>query len=80
MVLVLSPQETRGLISMAEAVPVVERAFAEWGRNRGLNAPRRRVHAPSGVRTSVHQGAAAAEGVTGLFIHCQSSDAKRNGT
>lgn len=71
MVLVLSPRETRGLIGMAESVEVVERAFADWGRNRGLNAPRRRIHAPSGVRVSVHQGAAPGEGVTGLFVHCE---------
>jgi ornithine cyclodeaminase/alanine dehydrogenase-like protein (mu-crystallin family) len=56
---------------MTEAVEVVERAFAEWGGNHQLNAPRRRIHAPSGVRVSVHQGAAPSEGVTGLFVHCE---------
>ena len=71
MVLILSARETRGLISMAEAVAVVEEAFAEWGRRRSLNAPRRRIHAPSGVRVSVHQGAAPGQGMTGLFTHCE---------
>jgi ornithine cyclodeaminase/alanine dehydrogenase-like protein (mu-crystallin family) len=74
LVLVLSPQETRGLVSMEEAVEVVERAFTELGRNHLLNAPRRRIHAPSGVRTSVHQGAAPQAGVSGLFIHCELVD------
>lgn len=71
MVLVLRPEETRGLISMAEAIEATEVAFRDWGRNRGLNAPRRRIHAPSGVRVSVHQGAAPSFGATGLFTHCE---------
>lgn len=71
MVLVLTADDTRGLISMEEAVAVVREAFAAWGRSRQLNAPRRRIHAPSGVRVSVHQGAAPHEGVTGLFVHCE---------
>jgi alanine dehydrogenase len=74
LVLILSAAETRGLISMEEAVEVVHDAFTAWGANRGLNAPRRRIHAPSGVRTSVHQGAAPNQGATGLFIHCELVD------
>jgi ornithine cyclodeaminase/alanine dehydrogenase-like protein (mu-crystallin family) len=70
-VLILRPEETRGLITMAEAVEVTEIAFRDWGRIHGLNAPRRRVHAPSGVRVSVHQGAAPTLGMTGLFTHCE---------
>jgi alanine dehydrogenase len=71
MVLLLRPEDTRGLISMSEAIEATEAAFREWGLNRGLNAPRRRIHAPSGVRVSVHQGAAPAQGATGLFTHCE---------
>lgn len=56
---------------MAEAVEATEVAFRDWGRNHGLNAPRRRIHAPSGVRVSVHQGAAPGFGHTGLFTHCE---------
>lgn len=56
---------------MAEAVEATEIAFREWGQNRGLNAPRRRIHAPSGVRVSVHQGAAPSSRLTGLFTHCE---------
>lgn len=56
---------------MAEAVEATEQAFREWGLNAALNAPRRRIHAPSGVRVSVHQGAAPGAGATGLFTHCE---------
>lgn len=71
MVLILGPEDTRGLISMAEAIEATETAFRDWGLNSGLNAPRRRIHAPSGVRVSVHQGAAPSLGMTGLFTHCE---------
>ena len=69
--LILQPQETRGLISMAEAVEATEVAFHDWGLSHGLNAPRRRVHVPSGVRVSVHQGGTPSLGMTGLFTHCE---------
>lgn len=64
--LLLTPEHTRGLLSMREAIDAVELGFAEWGKNRELNQPRMRVHAPSGVRVSVHQGACPAAGMTGL--------------
>lgn len=69
--LILQPPDTRGLITMAEAVEATEIAFRDWGNNHGLDAPRRRVHTPSGVRVSVHQGAAPSLGLTGLFTHCE---------
>ena len=69
--LILQPHETRGLISMAEAVEATEVAFHDWGLNHGFNAPRRRIHVPSGVRVSVHQGGTPSLGMTGLFTHCE---------
>ncbi|MPZ14657.1 MAG: hypothetical protein GEU73_09590 [Chloroflexi bacterium] len=69
--LLLQPVETRGLITMAEAIEATETAFRDWGQNHGLDAPRRRVHTPAGVRVSVHQGAAPSLGMTGLFTHCE---------
>ena len=79
MVLVVRPEELRGLVSMAEAVAAVEAGFRAWGENRALNAPRRRVHTPSGVRVSVHQGAVPTLGsgpgreigASGLHVHCE---------
>lgn len=71
MTLILRPEDTRGLVSMAEAVEATEIAFRDWGLNKGLNAPRRRIHAPSGVRVSVHQGGTPTLGMTGLYTHCE---------
>ena len=51
---------------MAEAIEAVELGFKEWADNREFNQPRRRVHAPSGVRVSVHQGTSPQSGMTGL--------------
>jgi ornithine cyclodeaminase len=69
--LLLYPDDVKGIISMKEAIDVAEMAFRDWGNNKALNAPRRRVHAPSGVRVSVHQGAAPSLGMTGLFQHTE---------
>src|SRR4051794_11164736 len=71
MTLILGPDDTRGLITMAEAVEATEIAFRDWGEHPGINAPRRRVHVPSGVRVSVHQGGTPTLGMTGLFTHCE---------
>ncbi len=71
MVLILRPEDTRGLITMKEAVEATETAFRDWGQHPGVNAPRRRTHVPSGVRVSVHQGGTATLGMTGLFTHCE---------
>jgi alanine dehydrogenase len=71
MVLILQPQDTRGLITMAEAIEATETAFRDWGAHPGVNAPRRRIHVPSGVRVSVHQGGTPTLGFTGLYTHCE---------
>jgi alanine dehydrogenase len=64
--LFLRPDDIRGLVTMSEAIEAVELGFKEWADNRELNQPRRRVHAPSGVRVSVHQGASPQSGMSGL--------------
>ena len=69
--LLVSPQEIRGIVSMAEAVEAVRLGFREWGENPQLNAPRRRIHIPTGVRVSVHQGGVPAAKATGLMTHCE---------
>lgn len=71
MVLLLRPEDHAGLLTMEEAIDAVEAGFREWAANDGVNAPRRRIHAPSGVRVSVHQGAVPGLGVTGLMTHCE---------
>ena len=56
---------------MEEAVEAVRNAFREWGENPEINAPRRRIHIPTGVRVSVHQGGVPRAGATGLMTHCE---------
>ena len=69
--LLVSPQEIRGIVTMGEAVEAVRLGFREWGESPQLNAPRRRIHIPSGVRVSVHQGGVPAAKATGLMTHCE---------
>src|ERR1041384_6800027 len=69
--LLVNPSEIRGIVTMSEAVEAVRLGFREWGENPQLNAPRRRIHIPSGVRVSVHQGGVPAAKATGLMTHCE---------
>lgn len=69
--LLIEPGEIKGIVTMAAAVEAVRTGFREWGENAQLNAPRRRIHIPTGVRVSVHQGAVPAAGATGLMTHCE---------
>ena len=46
------PREIRGIVGMEAAVDAVRTGFREWGENPQLNAPRRRIHIPTGVRVS----------------------------
>lgn len=65
------PHEIRGIVSMEEAIEAVRLGFRAWGEDPRVNAPRRRVHIPSGVRVSVHQGGVPPAGATGLMTHCE---------
>jgi alanine dehydrogenase len=69
--LLIRPEEIKGIVSMEAAVEAVRAGFRGWGEDPGLNAPRRRIHIPSGVRVSVHQGGVPAAGATGLMTHCE---------
>jgi ornithine cyclodeaminase/alanine dehydrogenase-like protein (mu-crystallin family) len=69
--LLIGPSEVKGVVTMAEAVAAVRQGFREWGENPRFNAPRRRIHIPTGVRVSVHQGGVPGAGATGLMTHCE---------
>lgn len=71
MILLLGPDDMKGLITMKEAVDAMEQGLRDWADNPELAALRRRVHAPSGARVTVHQGAPASAGVTGILAHCE---------
>ena len=80
MVLLIRPHEMAGLVSMKEAIAAVEEGFREWAQWPGTNAARRRVHVPSGVRVSVHQGGVPGLGCTGLMTHCEHVAIQQDGT
>jgi ornithine cyclodeaminase/alanine dehydrogenase-like protein (mu-crystallin family) len=42
--LILGPEEVEGLLTMAEAIDAVEKAFADWGARAEINFVRRRLH------------------------------------
>ncbi len=69
--ILILPEEIRGVVSMEAAVEAIRAGFREWGENPQLNAPRRRIHIPTGVRVSVHQGGVPGAGATGLMTHCE---------
>ncbi|TMA06922.1 MAG: ornithine cyclodeaminase family protein, partial [Deltaproteobacteria bacterium] len=69
--LLIQPHEVKGIVGMADAIEAVRLGFREWGENSQINAPRRRIHIPTGVRVSVHQGGVPASGATGLMTHCE---------
>ncbi len=71
MVLLLRPDDMAGLLTMKEAIEAVEEGFRQWGQYPDINHPRVRIHAPSGVRVSVHQGGVPSLGATGLMTHCE---------
>jgi len=71
MILLLGPEDMNGLVTIKEAVDAMEQGLKVWANNPELSALRRRVHAPSGARVTVHQGAPASAGVTGLLTHCE---------
>lgn len=71
MILLLGPDDIKGLITMREAVEAMEQGLKDWATDPELGALRRRVHAPSGARVTVHQGAPVSAGVTGILAHCE---------
>jgi alanine dehydrogenase len=80
MILLLGPDDINGLITMKEAVEAMEQGLKDWAGNPELGALRRRVHAPSGARVTVHQGAPTSAGVTGLLTHCEQVVIHADGT
>ena len=78
-VLILRPDELQGLVSMREAIDVIEQGYREAAEFPVINAPRRRVHAPSGVRVSNFPGGVHGLGVIGAqtraeLVHQQESN------
>ncbi len=64
-VLLLRPEELQGLVTMKEAIDIVEQAYRETHEYPAIGAPRRRVHSPADVRVSNFPGGVHALGVIG---------------
>ena len=64
-VLLLRPADLQGLVSMADAIEVIEQGYREAAGFPVINAPRRRVHSPAGVRVSNFPGGVHGLGVIG---------------
>ena len=62
---ILRPSELHGLVSMAEAIDAMALAYGGGTEYPVINAPRRRVHSPDGVRVSNFPGGIHALGVIG---------------
>lgn len=71
-VLVIRPEEMNGLITMEEAVDAVEQGYREASNYPIINAPRRRVHSPDGVRLSNFPGGIPGLGVIGAMSRAES--------
>ena len=54
--LLLKPDEIQDLVTMREAIDAVEKGYAGAHEFPVINAPRRRVHSPAGVRVSNFPG------------------------
>jgi ornithine cyclodeaminase/alanine dehydrogenase-like protein (mu-crystallin family) len=63
--LLLKPDEIQDLVAMREAIDAVEKGYAGGHEFPVINAPRRRVHSPAGVRISNFPGGVQGMGVIG---------------
>lgn len=71
MPLLIRAEDVNGLLTMEEAIDAVEAGFRAWGKSPELNAPRKRIMTPEGVRVSVHPGGIPALGAIGLLAHSE---------
>jgi ornithine cyclodeaminase/alanine dehydrogenase-like protein (mu-crystallin family) len=63
--LLIKPDELQDLVDMKEAIDAVEMGYAGGHEFPVINAPRRRVHSPAGVRVSNFPGGVQGMGVIG---------------
>ncbi len=70
-VLLLRPGDLQGLVGMEDAIDVIEQGYAEAAAYPVINAPRRRVHSPAGVRLSSFPGGVHGLGAIGAQIRAE---------
>jgi len=69
--LLLRPQDLAGLVTMAEAIDIIELAYKSADGYPVINSPRRRVHSPAGVRISTFAGGVHELGVIAINEHTE---------
>ena len=70
-VLLLRPDELQGLVTMRDAIDAIEQGYREANDYPVINAPRRRVHSPAGVRVSNFPGGVHGLGVIGSLTRAE---------
>jgi alanine dehydrogenase len=70
-VLILRPQDLNDVVSMAEAIDLVEQGYREASEFPLINAPRRRVHSRKNVRVSSFPGGIDGLGVIGSLTRAE---------
>ena len=71
-VLILRPQDLKDVVTMGEAIDLVERGYREASEFPLINAPRRRVHSRKNVRVSSFPGGIDGLGVIGALTRAES--------
>jgi ornithine cyclodeaminase/alanine dehydrogenase-like protein (mu-crystallin family) len=71
MPLLIRAEDVQGMLTIEEAIDAVEAGFREWGNSPELNAPRKRIMTPDGVRVSVHPGGIPSLGAIGVLAHSE---------
>jgi ornithine cyclodeaminase/alanine dehydrogenase-like protein (mu-crystallin family) len=69
--LLLHPEDLEGLVGMEDAVDAIEKAYGEAATWPLVNAPRRRIHSPDGVRLGCFPGGVPELGVIGVVEHAE---------
>jgi ornithine cyclodeaminase/alanine dehydrogenase len=69
--LLLQPEDLEDLVDMADAIDAIERACGDAATWPIVNAPRRRIHSPDGVRFSCFPGGIPSRGVIGIVEHTE---------
>ena len=70
-ILLLKPADLQGLVSMKDAIDAIEQGYKESTEFPVINAPRRRVHSPAGVRVSNFPGGVHQLGVMGAQVRAE---------
>jgi len=71
-VLFLGPSDVKNVVSMKESIDLVEQGYRDAADYPIINAPRRRVHSPDGVRVSNFPGGVSSLGVIGSLTRGES--------